>query len=78
MARRTPPGMEMIPTWADVLAHVASAPNGVVHYWPPMDHQPRAVRAEVKGQKVRIRPFGKEVSPFTADKDHLDRFVRYR
>ena len=63
------------PSWAEVLRHVKL--GLCVWYQAPLDYKPVLIQARtVRGGKVRVRPFGNQADPFTADAGHLDRFRR--
>ena len=62
--------------WNAVLS--AARKHGYLYYHAPMDYQPHRVRVVrvFKNRKIRLDPGWTEYDLFTADRGHLDRFVR--
>ena len=69
-------------SWEEVLSYASL--KGGVWYHPPLNTQPVWVRAEVRGEALRMIPRGADYpedhpsreDPFTADETHLDRMRR--
>jgi len=63
--------------WNEVLAAARKQleRGGYLYYRAPMDYRPSAVRV-YKNKKIRIDPEQAGYDAFTADRHHLDRFVR--
>lgn len=62
-------------TWEDVLAYARV--NRYVCYHAPLDRAPRYVKIAcvyVNG-KIRLDPMTRDASKFTADANHLSRFL---
>ena len=62
-------------TWQQLLGAIAAGYK--IHYQAPMDYRPHLVSVVVrKDGKLRVTPIYSDADPFTADKDHFDRFRR--
>lgn len=64
-------------TWEEVMQ--AAREGRLLRYQAPMDYQPIVIdysKPEPGENKLRVKPWGKDVDAFYADCGHLDRFSR--
>lgn len=71
--------MILIPftSWDDVLVHATAGKE--LWYRAPLDRaarQIRVVRVSKRARTVRVDPLTSDADNFTADEDHLGRFLR--
>jgi hypothetical protein len=73
--------LETFDSMADVLVYAAA--GGQLYYKAPMNVSPQRIEYKAKARSIRVFPPGstgrgrmRTSDPFTADKGHLDRFLR--